>query len=212
MKLNNRRLPQKNTKSFSNGKPLCFYILNTLQKLEDIDEVYVYCSNAEIQKYIPKEVKFLQRSSNLDKDTTSMNEILLSFAQTVDSDIYLLAHTTAPFIKPESIRRGLNAIKVEGYDSAVAVKKLQDFIWKNNKPFNYDLTNIPRTQDLEPLFIETCGFYAFTKNVICSLNRRIGDNPYMVEVSEIESIDIDEQEDFIIADSIFNHYFKGIIK
>ena len=24
MKLNNRRLPQKNTKSFTNGKPLCY--------------------------------------------------------------------------------------------------------------------------------------------------------------------------------------------
>ena len=30
MKLNNRRLPQKNTKSFTNGKPLCHYILSTL--------------------------------------------------------------------------------------------------------------------------------------------------------------------------------------
>lgn len=29
MKLNNQRLPQKNTKSFTNGKPLCHYILAT---------------------------------------------------------------------------------------------------------------------------------------------------------------------------------------
>ena len=30
MKLNNRRLPQKNTKPFTNGRPLCWYILSTL--------------------------------------------------------------------------------------------------------------------------------------------------------------------------------------
>ena len=42
MKLNNRRLPQKNTKPFTNGKPLCWYILSTLLKIDQIDEVYVY--------------------------------------------------------------------------------------------------------------------------------------------------------------------------
>ena len=47
MKLNNRRLPQKNTKSFSNGKPLCYYILHTLLQVKQIEEVYVYCSNLQ---------------------------------------------------------------------------------------------------------------------------------------------------------------------
>ena len=39
MKLNNTRLPQKNTKPFHNGKPLCHYILSTLLQVEEIDEV-----------------------------------------------------------------------------------------------------------------------------------------------------------------------------
>ena len=39
MKLNNRRLPQKNTKCFKNGKPLCWYILSTLLKINEIEEV-----------------------------------------------------------------------------------------------------------------------------------------------------------------------------
>ena len=45
MKLNNERLPGKNTKAFTNGKPLCQYILNTLLKVKEIDEIYVYCSD-----------------------------------------------------------------------------------------------------------------------------------------------------------------------
>ena len=48
MKLNNRRIPQKNTKSFTNGMPLCHYILSTLLTVDEIDEVYVYCSNPDI--------------------------------------------------------------------------------------------------------------------------------------------------------------------
>lgn len=40
MKLNNRRLPQKNTKCFKNGKPLCWYILSTLLKINEIEEFH----------------------------------------------------------------------------------------------------------------------------------------------------------------------------
>ena len=42
---------------------------------------------------------------------------------------------------------------------------------------------------------------------MAKLNRRIGEKPYIVELGEIESVDIDEAEDFIIADAIFNHLF-----
>ena len=84
-------------------------------------------------------------------------------------------------------------------------KKLQDFIWKDGKPFNYELNNIPRTQDLPVLYEETSGFYIYRKEVMTRLNRRIGDNPFIVEVGEIEGVDIDELEDFMIADAIYNH-------
>lgn len=205
MKLNNRRLPQKNTKSFTNGEPLCHYILSTLLRVDGIDEVYVYCSNPSIQEFIPKGVKYLKRSENLDQDSTKMNEVLQSFARDVPSDVYVMTHTTAPFISVESITKGLEAVKTGEYDSAFAAKKLQDFLWKDGKPFNYSLDAIPRTQDLPPLYEETSGFYIYKSNVITDLNRRIGNNPFIVEVSEIESIDIDEPEDFKIADAVFNY-------
>lgn len=36
------------------------------------------------------------------------------------------------------------------------------------------------------------------------MNRRIGDQPFLVEAGQIEGTDIDEAEDF----AIFNHYFN----
>lgn len=205
MKLNNRRLSQKNTKCFTNGNPLCHYILSTLLTVSGVDEVYVYCSNPEIQKFIPKRVKYLRRSASLDQDTTKMNEVLQSFAKDVTADVYVMTHTTAPFITKASIEKGLNAIFSGVYDSAFAAKKLQNFLWKDGVPFNYELDNIPRTQDLNSLYEETSGFYIYRASVITELNRRIGNKPYIVEVGEIESTDIDEPEDFVIADAIFNH-------
>lgn len=212
MKLNNRRLPQKNTKRFTNGKPLCSYILSTLLEIDKIDEVYVYCSNPEIKEFIPNKVKFLQRSESLDKDTTSMTEVLTCFTKEVPADIYVMTHTTAPFISKESIQKGLESVVSGKYDSSFAAKKLQDFLWMEGKPFNYTLDNIPRTQDLQPIYEETSGFYIYTRDVMTELHRRIGENPFIVEIGEIESIDIDEAEDFIIADAVYNHIFKKDVK
>ena len=212
MKLNNRRLPQKNTKRFTNVKPLCSYILSTLLEIDKIDEVYVYCSNPEIKEFIPNKVKFLQRSESLDKDTTSMTEVLTCFTKEVPADIYVMTHTTAPFISKESIQKGLESVVSGKYDSSFAAKKLQDFLWMEGKPFNYTLDNIPRTQDLQPIYEETSGFYIYTHDVMTELHRRIGENPFIVEIGEIESIDIDEAEDFIIADAVYNHIFKKDVK
>ena len=208
MKLNNRRLPQKNTKPFTNGEPLCFYILRTLLKVDAIEAVYVYCSNPDIQDYLPEGVRFLQRDKGLDSDFTKMNEVLSAFAKDVTADVYVMAHTTAPFVREESVEAGINAIIHKGYDSAFSAKILQDFLWQDGAPFNYDLSNIPRTQDLKPFYVETSGFYIYKRSVIESLNRRIGDNPFIVSVGEIEGIDIDEQEDFLIADAVFNFQLK----
>lgn len=46
------------------------------------------------------------------------------------------------------------------------------------------------------------------KVLMTDLNRRIGDKPFIVEVGEIESVDIDEAEDFMIADAIYNYRFS----
>ena len=208
MKLNSCRLPNKNIKSFTNGEPLCKYILRTLQEVQGIDEIYVYCSNPKIRDFLPSGIKYLSRSKELDMDSASMTDVLTAFAQDISADVYVMTHATAPFIKASSIQKGLDAVLFGGYDSSFAARKLQDFIWFDGKTLNYELEHIPRTQDLKPCLLETSGFYIYTNQVINNLKRRIGNNPYIVEVGEIEGIDIDEQEDFVIADAIFNYRIK----
>lgn len=202
IKLNNERLPGKNTKLFTGGKPLISYILDTMLAVTEMDEIYVYCSDEAIQNYLPDGIRFLKRDPYFDLSTTSFNEVLISFAELVEADIYVLSHATAPYITSESVSLGVQKVKHEGYDSALSVLKMQEFLWKDGHPFNYDVHSIPRTQDLEPYFTETCGLYVYTKELILKKKRRIGDNPYLIEVSKIEACDINEPIDFMIADAI----------
>lgn len=209
VKLNNQRLPQKNTKSFSNGRPLCYYILSTLLKVQEIQDIYVYCSSENITDFLPHGIKYLKRSQELDRDETRINEVICSFAEDVQADVYVMAHVTAPFIESKNISKGLHAVLSKKYDSAFSVKKIQDFLWQGGKPLNYEMNHIPRTQDLEPIYQETSGFYIYTNQVINKYGQRIGRYPYLVEVGEIEAVDIDEEEDFLIADAIYNYKLQN---
>ena len=204
IKMNNERLPGKNTKKFSNGRPLISYILSTLTSVDDVDEIYVYCSNPAIQEFLPEGVKYLHRDERLDLSTTSFNEVLTSFAKDVDADIYVLTHATAPFISKETFHKAISAVRSGKYDSALSVQKMQEFLWKDGKPFNYSPEAIPRTQDLEPYYVETCGMYVYTADLINKEKRRIGYMPFMVEVSKIEACDINTPDDFAICDAIAN--------
>ncbi len=208
LKLNNERLPNKNTKSFENGKPLISYILETLISVTGIDEVYVYCSQERIKEYLPAGVKYLKRSESLDQSSTKMNEVISAFIRQVESDVYLLAHATSPFISKISIEKGIKAVLTGEYDSALAVRRLNEFLWDAHQPINYDPGQIPRTQDLPLYYMETSGFYIFHKELSLQYNRRIGFKPALIEVPKIEAIDIDDAEDFIIANAVFNNIIQ----
>ena len=202
IKLNNERLPNKNIKPFTNGKPLITYILSTLLNVKNIDETYVYCSDDSITKYLPEGIKFLKRDKYLDLSTTPFNEVLKSFAKQVSADIYVLTHATAPFISSHTIEEGVSAVLNGRGDSALTVQRLQEFLWADGTPINYDPVNIPRTQDLKPFYKETCGLYVYGRNLILEENRRVGDKPVLIEVSEIEAVDINTPNDFILAESM----------
>jgi len=201
IKFNSKRLENKNFLDL-NGKPLCFWIFEKIKKINEIDEIYVYCSNLNIIKYIPDGIIFKARPIELDSDTTHGIEIYQSFAREVFADIYLLIHCTSPLIEINSISNGLNSVMSGNYDSSYSVVKHQTFAWYQNKPINYNLDNVLPTQEMEPIYLETSAFYIFRKDIL-DLNRRIGFNPKIIEVSKIESIDIDTYDDYLLAKMYF---------
>lgn len=204
IKMNNERTPGKNTKKLSDGTPLIQCILRSLKECREVDDVYVYCSREEIKEYLIADVCYLKRDGKYDSASADVNDMFFAFSKEIDADIYVLAHATAPLLLSESIDKGIAAVKTGEYDSAIAVRRMQEFIWKDGKAFNYNPKFIPRTQDLEPLLVETTGLYIFTKKVIRERHSRIGEKPYMLEVSPIEATDINNPIDFDIADAVYS--------
>ncbi len=203
IKLNNERLPGKNT-MLLNGKPLLQHQLIAVCETKLIDDVFVYCSNEAICKYLPFGASFLKRPEELDLPTSNFTQIFGTFAKSVPADIYVYVHATAPFISVETIAECINAVKSGEYDSAFCATKIQDFLWKDGEPLNFDAQNIPRSQDIEPIYRETSGVYVFTKEVFEKYRRRIGKKPFIKEVSFKEAVDINNPEDFRLAEAMAN--------
>ena len=201
IKLKNERLPGKNTLLLG-GKPLIQYQLEALLKVDTISDRYVYCSDASIEAYLPSGITFLKRDAALDLPTSNFSQIFSSFMAAVDADIYVYDHATAPFVSADTIRECVSAVASGHYDSAFCASKIQDFLWKDGAPLNFDATNLPRSQDLAPIYRETSGCYVFTKQVFQTLHRRVGAHPFIKELSFKEAIDINTPDDFRLAEAI----------
>ncbi len=202
IKLNNQRLPGKNLLPL-NGRPLCDYMFETICKVKAINERYVYCSDEAIKPYIaPYESKglhFLKRDSYLDGFHVKGLEIIDRFVNDVPADIYVLTHVTSPFVKAESFDDALSKILTGEYDSAFSALEIKSYMWMHGKPINYDIKNIPRTQDLDPVYQETSAFFIFRREVFTEMGQRIGEKPYICVTNQVEAIDVDTPEDFEFA-------------
>lgn len=201
IRLNSQRVAGKNLRLLG-GEPLLCHILRTLLRVETIDEVYVFCSDEGIRGLLPAGVRFLRRSESLDRDETLGGEIYDSFTASVEADLYVLAHATSPFIRPETFSEALGKVRSGAYDSAFSAERIRTFAWFEGRPLNYSPEHIPRTQTIEPVYIETSAFFIFPRALWCEHRRRIGNNPYMAVVDRIEGLDIDYPEDFAMAEII----------
>lgn len=201
IRLNSQRVAGKNLRLLG-GKPLMCHILQTLTRVEEIDEVYVFCSDDSIRDLLPAGVRFLRRDPALDRDETLGREIYDSFTQQVDADLYVLAHATSPFIRDATIRDALLRVRSGDNDSAFSAERIQTFAWYEGRPLNYSPDAIPRTQTIEPVYIETSAFFIFPRELWCGRGRRIGERPYLAVVDRIEGLDIDYPEDFALGELI----------
>lgn len=210
MKGNSERVPNKNMKLF-NGKPLYRYTLDELLNCPLIDEVIVNTDSLSISDNIaqnyPERVTLVKRPENICGNYVSMNKIIEHDIKKFNEGIFIQTHSTNPLIKNETFTKALNKMlvlkKSNIHDSIFSVTKVQKRFYNNNTAPIFHDPNMLTTQHLEPIFEENSCFYIFTKKSFIHNNNRIGEKPYMFEINKIEATDIDDPEDFIIAETLY---------
>ena len=199
IKMNSQRLPNKNILDLG-GHPMCSYILNTLLSTDRLNSVSVFCSSDRIMRYVPDGVNLVLRDAALDADEVKGLDLFQAFARTIEADYYLLGHATAPFMTSRSVEAAISAVESGVYDSAFTAQRIQTYSWFGQSPINYNPVDMARTQDIQPILVESSGIYLFSRDLILNHRRRIGDRPFIVEVGHPECIDVDTLADFRLAE------------
>ncbi|MFQ5944098.1 MAG: cytidylyltransferase domain-containing protein [Anaerolineales bacterium] len=207
MRHHSERVPGKNYREL-HGRPLYAYILDTLHQVREVELIVVDTDSPILREGIHSEypdVHFVERPEHLTEGTTPMNEVLLHDVSQVKSNVYLQTHSTNPLLRPDTIQDALQVFhdSFPVKDSLFGVTKLQSRLWDGEgNPINHDLAVLQRTQDLEPVYEENSCIYIFERQTFLDRRNRIGDSPYLYEIDPREAVDMDNEADFRLAESI----------
>lgn len=209
MKGHSERVPNKNLKDF-NGAPLYHAVMKSLLSSSYVKEVIINTDSKEIEEDALNNfdrVKIHHRPEEICGDFVSMNAIIKNDIERSGAHYFLQTHSTNPLLTSKSISAAIEKYfsSLEQYDSVFSVTRLQTRLyWKDGKPLNHNPEELLRTQDLPPVYEENSNFYIFSKDSFDKAGeKRIGQNPSMFELNKLEAIDIDEPEDFELAELMY---------
>ncbi|MHA6768414.1 acylneuraminate cytidylyltransferase family protein [Sphingobium ummariense] len=163
-------------------------------------EEFHYISNARISR----------RPEELCTSETRLQDLINYVPSIVVADHILWMHATSPFVTGEDYGLALDVYDdqvVHGAkDSLMSVSRLKQFIWndKLRTIVNCDraVDPWPHTQDLEPLFEINSAFFISSKQNYQKYQDRIGPNPALYETEGLANVDIDWEEDFVLAQNL----------
>jgi N-acylneuraminate cytidylyltransferase len=212
MKGNSERVPNKNMRDFD-GAPLYHSITKLLLASKYIECVVINTDSQIIAKDAKEtfgdKIVIIDRPVDIQGDLVSMNEIINYDISQLDGYYFLQTHSTNPLLKTKTIDKAIEQYfdNLSKYDSLFGVTKIQTRLYdKNANPVNHNPEELLRTQDLEPLYEENSNFYIFSKEAFKNAdNKRIGVKPQIFEVNKLEAVDIDEPEDFILAELLYKN-------
>ena len=215
MRHTSERVPGKNFRRFGD-KPLFHHIVSSLIACGQIDQIVVDTDSPTISSDVEKnfpDVMLLERPQHLRAGTVPMNDVLAWDISKVEGDFYLQTHSTNPLLKSGTIRRAIENFLAHYpvYDSLFSVTRLHTRLWDQMaRAVNHNPAILLRTQDLPPIFEENSNLYLFTKTSFARAKNRIGERPLMFEIDRLESVDIDEEIDFKVAEFLYNTRFHQL--
>ena len=199
------RVSGKNFRAFA-GKPLYHHIVHTLDRTYAVDEIVIDTDSHRVMREAPElspKVRAIERPEELRGHDVSTNRIFGHDLVQVEADIFVQTHATNPLLRPETIAAALKTFveNEEEYDSLFGVNTYRSrFYREDGSAVNHDPELLIPTQDLSPVYEENSCIYVFTRESFEKKKRRIGLKPLMFPTPPMESVDIDDEFAFRLAE------------
>jgi len=207
IKEHSERLADKNFLELGD-KPLFKHLLDELEGEEvfiDTDSYMLYSrlKNSDVTCYMRDE-KFVNLETSGDFKVSPVLLMIENFLDNyVDNEheIIVTPHVTSPFIKLNTIQHACHFL--DEFDTVQACTEHKEFTYFDGKPVNFNPNVVQKTQDLKPVVMGNGAFFIFTKKTFKENKNRTGKNPYFYPITFPESIEIDNKEDWELAERVY---------
>jgi CMP-N-acetylneuraminic acid synthetase len=209
------RVVHKNTRDFADIKGgLTFIKICQLLKVKKISKIIVSTNDNSViriaQSFNDDKIVIDNRPEELASSATSTDDLIRYIPTIIQEGMVLWTHVTSPLIDETVYNDAIDLLldNQANFDSLMSVTKIQKFLWDKKKPLNYNKRQEkwPRTQTIAPLYEINSGMFLADIEVYKEQSDRIGKSPYLYEISDKKSFDIDWEDDFDIAEILWKKY------
>lgn len=212
------RVKNKNTRQFAGFEGgLLELKLSQLVDMQ-VDEIILSSNDKASIKIAEKfqsgnsKLKIDVRPDHLAASSTSLTDLIKYVPNLTTCEHILWTHVTSPMVTGdiylkciEEYFKNIN----RGFDSLMSVTPFQNFLW--NEDYN-DLINRkgnerwPKTQDLKTLYEINSAIFITPREIYENDLDRVGKKPFLYEMNKLESLDVDWEEDFKIAETVYESF------
>ena len=212
------RVINKNTRPFAGIEGgLVENKIKQILATKRIDEI-VFSSNDKkclevAQKYASdSRMKIVERPEELCLSSTNLQDLICYVPTITDAEHILWGHVTTPLAGAEEYDKAIEMYLSklnDGYDSLVGVTELKNFLLNKEGQVINNTTDIPwpRTQDLDVLYEINHTIFLAKRDVYIEQKNRLGKKVLLHVMDEICSKDIDWEDDFRIAEIMFENLY-----
>ncbi len=210
-----KRIPNKNVKLFS-GKPMIEYALSIASKAKIFEKIIVSSDSDEILSISKKslsEVHTYKRSNQLSDDFTGtipvINDVIKNLDLDDDYDFTCCLYPCVPLLSEDRLIEGYDLLKDNPSHYILPIKRFESSIHRsfsldleNTIKLNFPSNQTSRTQDLETAFYDAGQFY-FGMNNLWLSETNLHSCSTGIELKNDETVDIDEIDDWLLAERLF---------
>jgi CMP-N-acetylneuraminic acid synthetase len=206
------RVKNKNIRKFYKYKfGLVELKLNQLLKVKEINQIILSTDDKKIIDYAnslkSKKITINQRPKELALSITKTDDLINYVSNLFNKEDHVLwTHVTSPFFDEKNYSEAIKTYKknIKKYDTLIGANIIQDFIFDKTKPYNYNpkKTYWPNTQTLKKLYKINNTIFLTSAKIYLKVKNRIGKKLFFYNVEKINSIDIDNIDDFNLSEKI----------
>ena len=217
-----KRVPKKNIRLI-NGKPLIDYCIKRALESNVFDQVYVNTDDKTIIEYVRKfypKINVFEREAKFASDSATNDDFMFDFLTKINCDSVMQILPTSPFISINDIIAFDKEFHFKSYKSLISVKENKIECIYDNEPINFNKTEhtLP-SQKLNPVYSYACSLMMWDSDAFIK-NYKEKKGPYhggifktgYYELKGYSTIDIDNEEDFILAEIVAKMISKNEVQ